>query len=433
MPRLIPASFIFTSFAFLALSACDIPESGFVHVPVADSIATEPVVVAEAAARTAKAAIAPPVPLPPARRAPTNPRRGVVTAGDIDDARNLAAFLRYQSRAAQQTGIPTLPVSDALAFQVMDQQGTPAPGVNYTLVNPATSRVIHAGQTGVDGRVMVFPHVLGAGQVRTAELRVYDVNQQVHTRRVSPRDGLLKLSVPVKSQAPEFLDLAFVIDTTGSMGDELAWLTREFKGIVRAVQKAAPEVDMRFAVTAYRDRGDAYEVQRGYLSHRAAQAHRSLGNLDASGGGDYPEAAAKALQQTVNINWRRGNGKRILFHIADAPPHRRDAHRFLDAAKTAAQANIQIFGLGASGVAAESELYMRQAALVTGGRYMFLTDDSGVGNAHAEPNIACYRVTALKSLLVRVLTSELTGKRHEANRADIIRTVGSYNAGVCNT
>lgn len=433
MPRLLPASFVLKTFVFLALSACDIPEGGVVDSPVAGSIAAEPVGVAEATAHRAEPAVAPPVSLPPARRAPSNPRRGVVTAGDIDDARNLAAYLRYQSRAAKQTGVPTLPLSDALAFQVMDQGGTPAPGVNYTLVNPATSKVIHAGQTGVDGRVMVFPRVLGAGHVRTAELRVYDVNQKVHTRRISARDGLVKLAIPVKSQAPEFLDLAFVIDTTGSMGDELAWLTREFKGIVRAVQNVAPEVDMRFAVTAYRDGGDAYEVQRGYLSYHAGRTHRRLRNLDAAGGGDYPEAAAKALQQTVNINWRRGNGKRILFHIADAPPHRHDARRFLDAAKTAAQANIQIFGLGASGVAAESELYMRQAALVTGGRYMFLTDDSGVGNAHAEPNVACYRVTALKSLLVRVLTSELTGQRHEANRADIIRTVGSYNAGVCNT
>ena len=42
---------------------------------------------------------------------------------------------------------------------------------------------------------------------------------------------------------------------------------------------------------------------------------------------------------------------------------------------------------------------MRQAALVTNGRYLFLTDDSGVGLSHAEPNIACYRVTSLKSLL----------------------------------
>jgi hypothetical protein len=31
---------------------------------------------------------------------------------------------------------------------------------------------------------------------------------------------------------------------------------------------------------------------------------------------------------------------------------------------------------------------MRAAALVTGGQYLFLTDDSGVGDAHGEPHIS---------------------------------------------
>jgi hypothetical protein len=92
---------------------------------------------------------------------------------------------------------------------------------------------------------------------------------------------------------------------------------------------------------------------------------------------------------------------------------------------------VQIFGLGASGVAKESEFLMRQAALVSGGRYLFLTDDSGVGNAHAEPTISCYRVSKLKDLLVRVLASELSGARQEASGGQVIREVGNYSRGVC--
>ena len=74
---------------------------------------------------------------------------------------------------------------------------------------------------------------------------------------------------------------------------------------------------------------------------------------------------------------------------------------------------------------------MRQAALVSGGRYMFLTDDSGIGNSHAEPTIACYKVTKLKSLLVRVLVSELSGTRREASSGQLVRQVGNYKNGVC--
>ena len=58
-----------------------------------------------------------------------------------------------------------------------------------------------------------------------------------------------------------------------------------------------------------------------------------------------------------------------------------------------------------------------------------LTDDSGVGLDHAEPTIPCYRVTLLRDLMVRILQSELGGRRIEAGQ--VLREVGSYAGGVC--
>ena len=74
---------------------------------------------------------------------------------------------------------------------------------------------------------------------------------------------------------------------------------------------------------------------------------------------------------------------------------------------------------------------MRSMAAVTGSRYLFLTDDSAVGNAHAEPQVACYRVTALDSLLVRVIGGLVSGRRIEAEPDEVIRTVGEYDRGRC--
>merc|ERR1712087_490750 len=61
----------------------------------------------------------------------------------------------------------------------------------------------------------------------------------------------------------------------------------------------------------------------------------------------------------------------------------------------------------------------------------WLTDDSGIGNPHAEPKVKCYQVTRLDRLLVRLLRSELTGARMEAGEDEIIREVGSQEKGVC--
>jgi hypothetical protein len=74
---------------------------------------------------------------------------------------------------------------------------------------------------------------------------------------------------------------------------------------------------------------------------------------------------------------------------------------------------------------------MRASAQITGGRYLFLTDDSGIGNPHAEPTVDCYVVTRLDSLVTRVLTSLVRGERVEPEGAEVLRTVGNYRSGVC--
>ena len=58
-----------------------------------------------------------------------------------------------------------------------------------------------------------------------------------------------------------------------------------------------------------------------------------------------------------------------------------------------------------------------------GGRYLFLTDDRGVGCAHGELAIACYRVTRLRDLLAWVLANGTSGPAAKAE--EVIREVGS--------
>lgn len=361
-----------------------------------------------------------------------SPRRGVVTAGDIDDGLNLAAFQRYSAATASRLDLPQGNLATPVLAQILGPDGSPAPGIHITLRRPGAADPFYDGYSGVDGMVTVFPAALGAGRLTMVELHalaegnVPELVQQVPTgtrTRITLQNG--------SDWKPDFLDLVFVLDTTGSMGDELAWLTRELRGIVGAAARAAPGVDIRYGLVVYRDQGDDYVVKNHGFTTSQSGVISLLRGQNADGGGDYPEAAAAALQAGVAMNWRRGKGERLLIHFADAPPHDADARAFLGAAQQAAATGVQIFGLGASGVGDEAEMLMRQAAVMTNGRYLFLTDDSGVGNAHDEPAIACYRVTSLASLMTRILQSELSGHRVEAPASQVIRTVGSYADGVC--
>lgn len=67
---------------------------------------------------------------------------------------------------------------------------------------------------------------------------------------------------------------------------------------------------------------------------------------------------------------------------------------------------------------------MRTAAVLTGGLFLFLTDDSGVGDAHAEPHLTNHHVERLNRLMVRLIAGELSGKPVPPASNDIVRTVG---------
>jgi hypothetical protein len=74
---------------------------------------------------------------------------------------------------------------------------------------------------------------------------------------------------------------------------------------------------------------------------------------------------------------------------------------------------------------------MRAAAQLTQGRYLFLTDDSGVGGEHKEPSIPCYFVTRLNDAIVRMVDIEMSGVYREPDASQVIRTGGDPADRAC--
>jgi hypothetical protein len=97
----------------------------------------------------------------------------------------------------------------------------------------------------------------------------------------------------------------------------------------------------------------------------------------------------------------------------------------------ASGAGIHIYPIASSGIDELTELTMRSAAELTLGRYLFLTNDSGVGNPHKEPSIPCYFVTKLDSAILRVVDIEMTGVYREPAAAEILRRGGNPQNGIC--
>lgn len=228
------------------------------------------------------------------------------------------------------------------------------------------------------------------------------------------------------------LDVSLVIDTTGSMGDEIAYLQTEFLALSGAIEDAYPDAAQRWSLVVYRDTTDEYVARWFDFRDSASEFREHLAMQVASGGGDYPEAPDAAFEAMNQLAWRTDEDTaRLAFWVADAPHHEQNAGALAEGIRTAAGLDIHVYPVASSGVDKLTELSMRSAAQLTGGRYLFLTDDSGVGGAHLEPSIPCYFVTKLDRAIYRMVDIELSGRYREPDAADILRAGGDPEDGAC--
>lgn len=228
------------------------------------------------------------------------------------------------------------------------------------------------------------------------------------------------------------LDIALVIDTTGSMGDEITYLQTELTAISQSIEERYPDAEQRWSLVVYRDDSDEYVTRVFAFTGDIAELRGHLLKQNANGGGDFPEAPDAALAAMNDLEWRTEGGiARLAFWVADAPHHAEDAELMADAIRGASDLDVHIYPVASSGIDDLTELTMRSAAQLTGGRYLFLTDDSGVGGAHKEPNLPCYFVTRLDQAMLRMVDIEMTGEYREPEEGQIIRTGGDPEDGAC--
>jgi von Willebrand factor type A domain len=118
------------------------------------------------------------------------------------------------------------------------------------------------------------------------------------------------------------VEVAFVLDTTGSMGGLIDGAKRRIWSIARQIGEGRPRPDVRIALVAYRDRGDEYVTRVFGLTGDMDEVYRNLMSLQASGGGDAPEHVSAALSDAVHkVAWSQGPALRVMFLVGDAPPH----------------------------------------------------------------------------------------------------------------
>ncbi len=124
----------------------------------------------------------------------------------------------------------------------------------------------------------------------------------------------------------DLLDLIFVIDTTGSMEDDIDEVKREAINIVNAV--ASSSASWQMGIVTYRDHpiepfgdpGDYVSRVELEFSSDRAEIISSINAIRVGGGGDYEEAVYSGIMSAIGFRWRDGAKKAVIV-MGDAPPH----------------------------------------------------------------------------------------------------------------
>jgi Mg-chelatase subunit ChlD/anti-sigma factor RsiW len=313
-----------------------------------------------------------------------------VKAGEWDDNANYREFMRWlASRPAQSAH--SIDIRDRRFIVVRDADGRGVPACRVVIEDDAQRQAELT--TSAAGRAVLFPHAEGlVGGELVASTACGDAPRQRFSLS-SHQSNVVELRLPTpRVIARRTIDVAFILDSTGSMNEEIDAVKVTVRRVAEALRGS--NIEVRLGLVEYRDRRDAYVTRVFPFTRHLEGFSEQVAELDAGGGGDAPESVNEALHVGMNqLAWDGQSFAKLAFLIGDAPPHLdydQDYDYVLEA-REAAHRGIQLYTIAASGMDALGQVVWRQIAAYTGATNLFvLRGGAGPQSAGAgDPKSSC--------------------------------------------
>jgi hypothetical protein len=354
----------------------------------------------------------PPRPAAPPIRAQQQP---AIRAGEVDDNADFADYLTYLANPLP--GVAAVDVSERYLLTVVNGEQQPVLDARVRVFDGPS--LVWEGRTYAGGRTVLFPRALVISE-NSAELRVTvekgNSAAEATLRRGQNGEQTIVLNGAAALPQQPRLDVLFLLDATGSMGDEIGRIQDTIAEIAARIERIEPRPAVRFALVSYRDRGDAYVARTDApFTADVAGFREALLQVHADGGGDTPEDLNEGLRVALQeLNWA-DDAVRLTFLVADAAPHMDYGQQFVytNAAREAVARGVKIYPIAASNTDPVAEYVFRQLAQQTLARFIFLTYHQGENGGapgdttqmHVDP--AEFTVERLDDLVVRVVEREM--------------------------
>jgi hypothetical protein len=351
-----------------------------------------------------------------------------LSAGEIDDNTRWDTYLLYRRNYLAQyaQSVRDVDVTGRQIIAITNEAGLPVLGARVRVYVGQT--LVSETRTMANGMTLFFPNARlesrGAQSYRVG----VDKGQSAGEFTLDPaRGSVWKATLPGvnTTQNAVKLDVLFLLDATGSMADEIAQLQNNILGISAQIAALPGNVDVRYGLVTYRDRGDEYITRLYDFVPDVKAFQASLNSVVAANGGDTPESLNEALHKAVQeVTWRGEDTVKLIFLVADAPPHLDypNDYRYDQEMAAAAGRGIKIHPIASSGLSPDGEYIFRQIAQYTMGHFLFLTYQQGTAGAPGETRSDLhvgtpanptqgqqgdYTVEQLDELVMRLIKDEL--------------------------
>ncbi len=339
-------------------------------------------------------------------------------AGFADDNKQYGYFVDFLEEYSYAPHLQ-LPVGERIVLQVKDRDEKPIPNADVLI---AAGGRRERGKTMADGSFLFFPSLYPEGiQSFDVTVRAQQQEKEITFPRTGERIQTVTYGMERYIPKPIPLDILFIFDTTGSMGDEIDRLKTTIELIHINLTNLSIHPTVRFGMVLYKDIGDEYRTKVVPLTADLEEFQEALDQVEASGGGDTPEDLQAALEDAVTrIEWEP-EGIRLGFIITDAPPHLDygQEYTYVDASKEAKEKGIKIFSVGTGGLDISGEYVLRQISQFTSGKYIFLTygetgeSEGGRPGAVSHHTGSNFQTDKLEAIIIRFAKEELSNLTDE--------------------
>lgn len=356
-----------------------------------------------------------------------------LNAGEIDDNARWDTYLTYRQNFLSR--YPSFPhpveVMGRQIITVSDNEGFPVLGARVRIFG--ADQLITETRTDARGRALFFPAIDDTSAALDNFRVVVDKDDAVAEFTINLVDGSTWATTLDTAQDRETvaLDVLFLLDSTGSMSDEIHELQSNIRAISAQIDTLPGDIDTRYGLVTYRDRGDDYVTRIADFFPDVEAFQERLSQVRAEGGGDDPESLNEALHNAIHdVSWRGDNTVKLIFLVADAPPHLDypNDYSYADEMQIAAERGIKVHPIASSGLDQVGEFIFRQIAQYTQGNFIFLTyEDTDPQTPGVEPGVPgderpdlsvgspeqSYTVEQLDLLVLRLIEDELAALRQQ--------------------